>query len=724
MNYRWAHLVFMLLVLLSTTVSGNAEPSDARTIPDIKTEIEVKPLIPGPSDPDQWPDWRKALLEKRRQMKNQLDYDDVLYQRSDFAWVPTCYCCCFVMMCDRQFYDPATRCFTVDSFVTDGIRRFGGYDAVVLWHAYPRIGFDNRNQFDFYRDTTGGLSGLKELCRQLHNLGVKVFIDYNPWDTGTRREGKSDIDVLVDLIRFIEADGIFLDTLHEGFSEIRAKLDAARAGVVLESELTLPTKRIHDHHMSWAQWFNDSDVPGILWNKWFERRHMMHQIKRWNSDHTGELHTAWMNGSGILVWENVFGTPVPWSDSNRSILRSMLPIQRRYRNLFGGEQWTPLVATQQANVYASLWENENIRLWILINRSKDMIDGILLKVPHIEKQRYYDLITGKEISSQSGNDILLTGKIAPHGIAAFIAGTHEALGRDFMDFLARQAALQLRPVDDNIHDFTEQKLIKYKPTKLYKPDEIPDDMVLIPAAEVELDINYRNRECGFYHLSDGTLPAHPTDGLNKIIPFKKSIRLSPFAIDLKPVTNTQFSDFLKASGYKPTDSANFLKHWIDGRIPQGYEDHPVVYVDLDDARAYADWVGKRLPTEYEWQYAAQGPDGRTYLWGNEWRDGFANAGQAGTTSSVIAFPQGRSPFGCYDMCGNTWEWTESERADARTRFCILRGGSFYKAEGSNWYADGGPQPSNFAAKFLLSWPALDRCTTIGFRCAVDVAKSK
>ena len=79
-------------------------------------------------------------------------------------------------------------------------------------------------------------------------------------------------------------------------------------------------------------------------------------------------------------------------------------------------------------------------------------------------------------------------------------------------------------------------------------------------------------------------------------------------------------------------------------------------------------------------------------------------------------------FGCYDMCGNTREWTESERADAHTPFYTIRGGSFYKAEGSRWYADGGPQPTNVAAKLLLSWPALDRCDTIGFRCVVDVAK--
>ena len=72
------------------------------------------------------------------------------------------------------------------------------------------------------------------------------------------------------------------------------------------------------------------------------------------------------------------------------------------------------------------------------------------------------------------------------------------------------------------------------------------------------------------------------------------------------------------------------------------------------------------------------------------------------------------------MCGNAWEWTESERTDGHTRFCIIRGGAFFKAQGSGWYADGGPRPVDFAAKFLLMWPGIDRCGTIGFRCVMDL----
>jgi formylglycine-generating enzyme required for sulfatase activity len=235
----------------------------------------------------------------------------------------------------------------------------------------------------------------------------------------------------------------------------------------------------------------------------------------------------------------------------------------------------------------------------------------------------------------------------------------------------------------------------------------------------EMRSTITSRECGFCVEPYGfDAVGQHKETVDQI----RRVRLRPYAIDRTPVTNAQFVQFLKSSAYRPGHTENFLKHWRDGRPPEGREDHPVVYVDLDDARAYARWAGKRLPTEEEWQYAAAGPEALPYPWGHKMALGRCNAGTGGGTTSVKAFPDGRSPLGCYDMCGNTWEWTESQRSDGRTRFSLLKGGSWCRADGSIWYADGGPQPTHHAAKFLLMWPGLDRCSTIGFRCVVDVAK--
>lgn len=88
-----------------------------------------------------------------------------------------------------------------------------------------------------------------------------------------------------------------------------------------------------------------------------------------------------------------------------------------------------------------------------------------------------------------------------------------------------------------------------------------------------------------------------------------------FHIDRTPVTNAQFKAFIDASGYAPADAHRFLHHWHEGAPVAGSEQQPVVWISLEDARAYAAWAGKRLPREWEWQYAAQGDDGRAYPWG-------------------------------------------------------------------------------------------------------------
>jgi formylglycine-generating enzyme required for sulfatase activity len=674
-------------------------------------------IIPAPSDPVQWPAFRGLLAQWRAETRARLRYDDALYRRAEFAWVASHFSCCFAMVCDETFLDPQTGRYRVESFLDHGQREFGGYDSLVLWHAYPRIGVDDRNQFDFYRDLPGGLPGLRVLSRACHARGVRVFIDYNPWDTGTRREGRSDIDMLAWLVGEIEADGIFLDTMSKGAAEFRTKLDAVRLGVVLEGENALPLENIPDHHMSWAQWFRDSAVPGILRNKWYERRHLQHQIKRWDHDHSGELHSAWMNGSGMMVWENVFGSWVGWSERDRSILRAMLPIQRRYWRLFCGEAWQPLVPTTQSAVYASLWENHGIELWTLVNRSEQTVQGALLEISARPGARYFDLIAGQEFSADAAaGKVVLAGSISPRGIGCIVAGSPTVLGEDFAAFLASQRGVNERARFQTEFPTRQTTLKPVAPTP--KLTALPAGMLEIPAASFDMKVDFRVRECGFYAPTADAQLTFP--GLHKPVTFERRVALARFAIDQAPVSNAQYAEFLSAANYRPRQDDNFLKHWQKGVPPPGQLDHPVVYVDLDDARAYARWAGKRLPTEEEWQYAAQGPQGLRYPWGSEMRPGRCNAGENGGTTPVTAFPEGRSPFGCYDMCGNTWEWTESERSDGRTRFCIIRGGSFYQAKGSDWYTDGGPRSCQFALKYLLVWPGLDRCAAIGFRCAAEL----
>ncbi|MHB0957472.1 MAG: formylglycine-generating enzyme family protein [Pirellulaceae bacterium] len=672
-----------------------------------------KDIIPAPNDAEQWPEYRRQLAAWREAERLRLHYEDTLYQRPDFAWVANDFACCFLMMCDQTFYDSTSGRYTVQEFLKQGQQEFGGYDSVVLWQAYPRIGLDSRNQFDFYRDMPGGLTGLRTVVDEFHRQNVRVFIDYNPWDTGTRREDKGDLEVLCDIVRELDVDGIFLDTMSRGAPEFRAMLDRTRPGVALEGEIALPLDRVHDHHLSWAQWFADSEVPGVLRNKWFERRHMQHQIRRWDFDHSAELQTAWMNGSGMMVWENVFGSWMGWCQRDRATLRTVLAIQRQFPQLWQTAQWTPLVPTLQPDVYANLWEDDGVRLWTLVNRSTREISGPLLSVDLNADEQLYDLAAGKPI--QGGEHGV--GRLGPRGIGCLLAAVPAALGGGFSRFLEHLAELAQRGSQDT--QFPKVEMRSIPPRVARVRDEEPLDLIRIPGCTLEMVCELRERECGFYDSNPAPGHAQLSFYEFRLKPFPKQVVLADYRIGMTPVTNAQYHEFLRSSGYEPAHRENFLRHWVDAAPPPGKDDHPVVYVDVDDARAYAAWAGNRLPTEEEWQYAAQGPEARRYPWGDEMLPGRCNAGETGDTTPVKAFPDGRSPRGIWDLCGNVWEWTESQRSDGRTRFCILKGGSYFAVQGSMWYMDGGPRPNQFSAKFLQMWAGLDRCATIGFRCAAD-----
>jgi formylglycine-generating enzyme required for sulfatase activity len=199
------------------------------------------------------------------------------------------------------------------------------------------------------------------------------------------------------------------------------------------------------------------------------------------------------------------------------------------------------------------------------------------------------------------------------------------------------------------------------------------------------------------------------------------MQIDSFYIDKFPVTNAQFHAFLDASHYHPADDHNFLRDWKDGNYPAGWDNKPVTWISLEDARAYAKWAGKRLPHEWEWQYAAQGIDGRVYPWGNDWRNSCAPQQEHGHDlrgpTNVDAFPCGASPFGVMDLTGDVWQWTD-EFQDEHTRAAILRGGGYYRPSGSRWYF-----PSAYRldehGKYLLIAPSKDRAGTLGFRCVKD-----
>jgi formylglycine-generating enzyme required for sulfatase activity len=213
------------------------------------------------------------------------------------------------------------------------------------------------------------------------------------------------------------------------------------------------------------------------------------------------------------------------------------------------------------------------------------------------------------------------------------------------------------------------------------------------------------------------------DDANPIIPYPdtliaRTVKVPRFFMDKYPVTNAQYAAFILAAGYAPKDVSNYLKHWVGGKPPAGLENHPVVWIDFEDARAYARWAGKRLPTETEWQYAAQGADGRAFPWGPKMEPGRCND-KLNHSTPVDAFPRGASPFGVQDMVGNVWQMIDDVYDNGAYTFALIRGGSYYAPEKSEWYVKSGPLAVDRVQILLLIAPGLDRNSTVGFRCVKD-----
>ena len=706
-------------------------------------------------------EWQNGLrLMFRDRYLYDLDkFDNTMFERADLSWIKESYLIILQMAWDREFYDRTTGKYTFPDVLKKEKELFGNVDVFGIWPTWPRLGLDQRNQWDLYRDLPGGTGQLKTFSGLSHQLGTRLFIAYNPWDNSTRKEDH--YKGMAQLIRETDADGVVLDTKGSSSFELQAAADSVKKGVVMYSEGMAIIK----------------DMPGIIsgrvhnaiflspelnLNKLIKPDFSIFRVCDVGEDliHR-EIAIAFFNGYGTEL--NMF-RPGGRDENYRNDLDYLAKttfILRQNHDAFMDIDWTPMIETTLDNVFVNRWKSGEKTVYTVLNMKPEGVSGKLFKVEKTKGKHFVSLwnhenltpVIDKGITFISANttgwqtsysgtrkegsvdciaelpDLLKSGiigdslKIKPTGNGKLLIWkgnpSYQTLNKEFR--ILKDTTISIRDVfgiyegkivlqlienkrlkDENIFILKGGKpwiISKVKRTK--KSTFIPDDMVLIP----------------------GSLSSYNVTNNDDFIPYpdvnNDTVQIDSFLIDKYPVTNAQFYEFLNKTGYRPADTTRYLRNWNSGMFKQGQDKYPVVYVSYDDMMAYAKWSEKRLPTEAEWQLAAQGTDKRKWPWGDEFHGTYCN-NSFGRPTPVDGFPKGQSPYGVCDIVGNVWQLTNDLYFNGTNYFFTIRGGSYYKPESSWWYMQGGPQSLDKTQILLMVSPGFDRSETLGFRCVKDL----
>ena len=654
---------------------------------------------------------------------------------------------------DLFLYDSNSHTWTVDRFLDDIEARYGQIDGVLLWATYPNLGVDERNEFDItFSDLPGGAAALRDVViPAFHSRGVRVGMPYNPWDTGTEDASLPDSQIIAELAASIGFDFVNGDTMScipQGFWQ--ASL-AAGAPLSFQPEGGATIGSLAWTKNSWGEGWpkcRSGCPPVISAQKWVEPRHLTQIVDRWATDKTTVLQQAFFNGVGFVSWENVWGYWNGMSARDGEATRRVGKLLRFLAPFLVSPQWEPhavLLGQSCPGVFASRWPSpagaafpSPSTAWTLVNTNREMnATWASVEVPCDSSVIFFDLYTGQLQQALEGRGAScgVNVSVESGGYAALLGvSSSDATGNSTLtDFLASMGALthsRALASFSNSTSILPQTMQTRPPTPPLNNSTPPPGMASIPGNPAFLyACNGTEIEGEFTRYGDDV--QFPWESLPTWI-HSHTISIPPFFMDITPVTNAAYSAFLLETHYSPVDSHNFLKDWDGSYFRAGWAEKPVTWVSLEDAEAFCLAAGKRLPHDWEWQWAMQGPDGRAYPFSNKWDPSRVppqgNARDRPAPMDVGSFLNGSSPFGVLDGVGLVWQMTDVFE-DSHTRAALVRGGSYYRPLGSLWYF-----PNLYSSKtagtllshnkLLLMDQSYDRHGAIGFRCVADAAASR
>jgi formylglycine-generating enzyme required for sulfatase activity len=724
--------------------------------------------------------WHAALKNcfQRKMLYEVPGFSNKLYEREDLAYIQHAYTMHLMMAWEKNYYDAKKDDYQLQEFLTDKKKLYGGDDIFTIWPTWPVLGLDQRNQWNLMQDLPGGIKKQKELAELAHGMGAKYFISYNPWDD---KDEKTSLLTMSDFIKRIDADGVVLDTRAEGNDALQHAADLAKPGVILYSEGMATPKDMQG--IIAGRVHNDIYyLPLLNLNKFIKPDFAIFRVAEVNKESIRrEYSLSLFNGHGVEINVMRPGRQESMNDDYRYWGRCVRILKENSNN-FNSYEWTPLISTLQDNMYVNKWPGKRKTVYTVFSLLHEGFNDVLFEAEKQPGYHHVDLWNHEELKLESqggkeyavvelesfnkkylgtnnegavsaialfpqllnvkteGDKIFIDAKEGSHlkvwagnpaydkqavEINSLSAGFHlfEKFGRVQGKFVV-QLFDGTELIDEQIVFIKPgTPLLITEPEKTSTAADLPEGMVRIPAGSFTMQV-----------VNGDEFISYPREG------FPKKIAMKSFYMDAYPVTNIRFKKFLDESEYFPADTVNFLKHWNKGKPKPGEENFPVVNISYEDARAYAKWAGKRLPTETEWQYAAQTTDGRIWPWGNEVKQKGKEAKNISTTLTLVdygipdssfcnsgngklypvgKYKKGANPFGLYDLVGSVWQLTNDWYQSDTYQYIIMKGGSYYHPGGSWWYVQGGPKPLHYRQMLLRVSQGFERNATVGFRCVKD-----
>ena len=780
------------LFLLSLSPAAYAALTGCDIPPELSEQCKHQELFMAPPTPTNVSihlTWLEQLREWRTRCRKHIAYNGSIYDAPALQWVRTHQWVQPQMHpFDLFFYNRSAFAFTVDRYLGDLEARYGGIDSMLIWPSYPLLGLDDRNQFEMFDALPGGgIAALRSAVDALRARGVRSLLPYLPWDVHTRPDSKNRSDALrmAELLALVGADGANADSTMNVDEAFYTASVAAGQPAAWQSESGAnaddPTA-LNWQVMDIGYWGGSVGhytgggggawpwAPAVDKWKWFDARRVTVVSDRWNRNKTDNLQAAFFNGDGYESWENLWGCWNGITERDGAALRRTATMLRFFSVLgfTASAAWEPHtteVAQGAAGVFGSKWPlpSRNETLWTLVNRAGTDTEGVQLELDGGEYGAaavagggwtFWDAYHGIQLqptkvarSSKGRTVVSLSFSVEGGGYGAVLATRNgssvAAAGTPFARFLgtmAHETATPLRKLSPTWH-FLPQTMVptvrvvtgdtNATATAAPAPPP-PHDMVRLPASTFA----FATAGAEIEDRSDVQFPWESAP----VKTHARTLAMPAFWVDVTPVTCGAYATFLNASGYEPADSTNWLRNWNGGsqpRLPPALERVPVTYISYNEAAAFCAFHQKRLPQTYEWQYAAQGGNGkdtasRVFPWGKYDDTGCRPPLTLGRTipgaapvDTYTANASCASRFGVSDLVGNVWQMTSSF-SDAHTASIVLKGGSNYfpvalSTPEAKWYFRNTRDNLTLHNKAFLMDDAFERAGTVGFRCVRDIA---